>query len=301
VSRAETITHVAFADESHWNRGRYHALALVTLPVQHLLDFNRKLNRIIEECGAVEFKCKRLDGARERFAALKLCQFATDAGCEGQLRVHALSWDVEDPRHKVIGRDDIANLGRMCYRLFRYVLRVCCPDRNVWRLHPDEHAAIDWQGLQHFVEVASLDTALQGEILEVGNLRLVSKLEYRLQQIEPARSADNPLIQVAGLFAGLATFSRDHYKRFEAWCGDKSSQGRLWQDEPVKTSVSDRERFALLKDFNDLCRQRKLGVSLAAHKGSRTPNLESPVNFWLYEPQDEADKAPVSTRGRQSE
>ena len=49
--------------------------------------------------------------------------------------------------------------------------------------------------------------------------------------------------------------------------------------------------------LREACKARKLRVSLKTHRGLRTMDLTSPVNFWPYEPQAEADKAPVKSPG----
>jgi len=48
-----------------------------------------------------------------------------------------------------------------------------------------------------------------------------------------------------------------------------------------------------LAEFNAACKSKKLGVSLKTHRGLRTLNPESPINFWWYEPQHDADRAPT--------
>jgi len=295
VSPSLGVTHVAFADESHWNKGKYRALALVTLPVARLGEFNAALLAKLRDSDIREFKWKRLDGAKQRFAALKFCRFVLDEACRNQLRIDTLTWDIEDERHRIRGRDDVANLGRMYYHLFRHVLRERWPDRSGWRLHPDEHTAIDWNGLRHFLSLASIDSRLQGEILEVGKLRLTFKREFGLEEFQPVSSLHHPFVQIADLFAGLATFSRESYERFVLWSCDRSPQQQFWRAEPFRASVSERERFALLAEFNALCKGRKLGVSLKSHRGLRTLNPRNPINFWWYEPQHGQDKAPTKT------
>ncbi len=139
------ITHVGFADESNWNVGRFRSLGLVTLSVEHVDSFENDLRSLLEESDIREFKWKRLGGARERFAAEKLCKFAIEKTIEGILRIDVLIWDIEDKRHKIPKRDDIENLKRMYYHLFHNVLRVRWPDDATWRLYPEEHTALEWE------------------------------------------------------------------------------------------------------------------------------------------------------------
>jgi len=146
------ITHVGFGDESNWNTGRFRSLVLVTTAADHLEDVEDRARKLLEESSVSELKWKKLAGAKERFAANKMCKLAVEEACARQLRVDVLVWDIEDSRHNVPKRDDIANLQRMYYHLFRNVLRARWPHSAVWRLHPDEHTAMDWATVQDYLE-----------------------------------------------------------------------------------------------------------------------------------------------------
>ncbi len=61
---------------------------------------------------------------------------------------------------------------------------------------------------------------------------------------------------------------------------------------PIKLSKSDQERCCVLYEFNNKCKNKKLGVSLKINRGLKTFDAKNPINFWWYEPQHEADKAP---------
>ena len=98
---SSTITHVGFADESYWNSGRFRSLGMVTLSLDYLDALNSEARRLLDESSVQEFKWKKIDGAKERFAAEKLCRFAVDKASAGQLRVDVLIWDIEDSRHKI--------------------------------------------------------------------------------------------------------------------------------------------------------------------------------------------------------
>ena len=45
--------------------------------------------------------------------------FVIEQALQGALGEDVLTWDTEDSRHKIKGRDDIANLQRMYYRPLR--------------------------------------------------------------------------------------------------------------------------------------------------------------------------------------
>ncbi len=289
-------THVAYADETHYNTGRYRGLALVTLTQDNAGHVSAELRELLQESGVTEFKWKKLDSAKDRFAALKMLDHAVNKAIEGLLRVDALSWDTEDSRHKLIGRADIANLHRMYYRLFHNVLRERWPDGSVWRLCPHQQTAVEWDRIEDFLDMASTQREVRQSLFTQRRFSVRLKEEFRIEQIAPCESYQEPLVQLADLFAGLAVYSRSSYGRYQQWQRTRSRQLTLFQGEregSVRLSLSDRERCQVLGEFDARCKRHKLGVSLETNRGLRTFNPMNPINFWWYEPQHERDKAPV--------
>lgn len=279
------ITHVGFADESNWNTGRFRSIGLVTLPLTNLLEMESRLREVFKESGISEFKWEKLRGARERFAAIKMCEFAVEMALEGKLRVDVLIWDIQDSRHNVKGRDDIANLHRMYYHLFKNVLRERWPDDSVWRLHPDEHTAMDWNSIKVFLDRVS--SRLETYKLSAYTFGIKFREEFGIKDIVPLKS-EYPLLQLADLFAGLAVFSWDNFDEYQRWLTIFSEE-----ENSIRLSKKKRERFRVLKFFNETCKNYKLGVSLNSRKGLWTPKPNNPLNFWMYDPQHPLDKAPT--------
>jgi len=80
---AHRPTHVAYADESRYNVGRYRGIALVTMATHDALALQEELCRLLSDSGLAEFKWKHLHGAKQRFAALKLLDSAVCAALRG--------------------------------------------------------------------------------------------------------------------------------------------------------------------------------------------------------------------------
>jgi len=268
----------------------------VTTTVDKLPAFNEQLTNLLAQSGIAEFKWKSLKGSEEREAAKELCRFAVDQACKGALRVDVLIWDTEDSRHKVPLRDDIANLQRMYYHLFRNVLRLRWPNDAIWRLHPDEHTAMDWDTVQDCLESVSTRVEMERSLFTQGTFRPRLRSEFGIEQIQPVPSSQHSLLQLADLFAGLAVFSREKFPKYQEWLSISSAQMPLMSHaQPADTSFSrsEKERFQVLSEFNQMCKQRKLGVSLESKEGLWTPDPRNPINFWPYEPQHPEDKAPT--------
>jgi len=297
----QTVTHTGFSDESNWNTGRFRSLALVTLPLDALADHQNQLRQHLAESKIREFKWKKLSGARERFAALRMIDFAIQQALAQRLRIDVLVWDIEDRRHRVHKRDDVENLKRMYFHLFQNVLRARWPQDSVWRLYPDEHTAIDWGELHTYLDAASIRTTTATPSLfekTKGAFRVQIYQAFNITEIRSVKSHQQPLLQLADLFAGLAVFSRTHFDEYQTWKRNNSGQLSLpleAEQASGELSRSTRERLPVLHRLKQKCQQHRLGVSLNKQRGLWTPNPKKPINFWFYKPQHPEDKAP--TRG----
>jgi len=120
---------------------------------------------------------------------------------------------------------------------------------------------------------------------------------YSIKTLRQVESHKEPCCQIADLFAGLAVFSRTHYDQFERWATRNSPTLGLFPEPAIITSNREENRFQVLYRFNADCKSRKLGVSLESRRCLSTRNPSNPINFWSYEPQHDADKAP--TKGSQ--
>ncbi len=287
------VTHVGFSDESNWNTGRFRSLCIATTPKCYLEDLENEISNLLRESGVEEFKWKKLKGARERFAAEKLCNFVICNALMRKLRIDVLIWDIQDSRHNISHRDDIANLQRMYYHLFRNVLRLRWPNDSVWRLHPDEHTQIEWETIEDYLETNSIGIEIEPPLLSSDGFRLRLKREFGVEDIQPVDSKAHPFIHLADLFAGMAVFSHEKYHAYRSWLESSYQPNLLMERDQEELSNRDQERFHLMKEFDKMCKQRKLRVSLKHSKGFRTYDPKMPINFWLYEPQHPNDKAPT--------
>ncbi len=287
-------THVGFADESYWNDGRFRGLGLVTTPLKFKEDLEQEIRRLLTRSDLPEFKWNRVKDARRTLAAKQLCTLAIKEARTRRLRIDVLVWDTGDSRHKVRGRDDTANLERMYYHLFRNVLRARWPNDAVWSLYPDENSALNWLVIRECLWKAGQRVQrgqVQYSLLAGPKLRR----EFGIESVQPVRSEEYPLLQLADVVAGLAVFSHKRFPEFGKWCQVKSEQRPLFELDRGSPSSSkgDELRFQLLKEFGEKCKSAKLGVSLSEKQGLFTFKPSNPINFWLYSPQHPDDRAPT--------
>jgi hypothetical protein len=295
--RSNEPTHVAYADETNHNVGRYRGIALITLKASDARDLTDKLNQIFTKSNITEFKWVDLHSARSRFAAQKMLDFSIKNALEGLIRFDILIWDTEDKRHKVQGRDDIANLQRMYYHLFKNVMHKRWPHESTWKLNPDINSAIKWENLHSFLELANIGECMNKSSGWQSFVNLES--EFSINRIEPRDSKEEPFIQLADLFAGLAAYSYLHYDYYDQWKHSNTSQAKLFETgtfSQIKLSGADKERCIVLDYFNNICKKYRLGVSLKSSNGLKTPNPKKPINFWFYVPQHEDDRSPLKEK-----
>jgi len=262
----------------------------------HSLDLLRdRLLRILEENGLSRVEWKEVTGDRRRtIAAITYISAAAAFAIEGAIRMDILTWDMHDDRHRIRGRDDIANLERMYYRLFTNMAKRHGQTR--WSFYPDENSALDWEEIAQYISTTRLHKPIPGVIRLLGQ----DKSTIDLSHVEPQSSSDEPLVQLADLFVGLARFSRTCPDMFLKWKHWKSQRGdfkqlRLISPERTNLSKSERARLEVLDALDCACKGAKLQVSFESRGYLWTPNPANPINFWPYEPQHEMDRAPVKS------
>ena len=285
------FTHAAASDDSKHQDGRYNSLALVTCEYQHVGELQDSISKILRESGIKsEFKWNNLYSARERFAAMEMVDFVFKN--RDRLRVDILIWDLEDKRHKdVIKRDDNENLVRMYYHLVSTTLSKRWPiGGSRWRWRPDVQFAVDWDTLHDCIRNKK-HKCVRDLFNENPDFERVD-----IRRIDPSESHEWPLIQLADLFAGMGAYSWGHYKKFSAWWTQKSKQQSIFGVEKVAISPGEEEKYTVLSHFIEQRENTRLPISYETTNGLRTRNPNCRLNFWLYEPQHELDKAPIRSR-----
>jgi hypothetical protein len=285
------ITHCAFSDESSHNIGRFRSIAMVSLPHGNLDLVDEKIHSILIGSSVREFKWKNLNDAKMRFCATKIVDYVIEQVLGGEFRVDVLTWDIEDSRHNIVGRDDKENFQRMYYHLFKNVLKHRWEHPSFWKFFPDEQGSVDWGSLKSFIDHELQKTH---QVFSDSDAELTLKNLVTLDEIREVQSSECYPTQLCDFFAGIASYSRLNFTKFCEWEFLQSGQTRLFQTETsVEFSNRDSERCRVLAHFNRLCKANKLGVSLKSNKGLQTPNPNNPLNFWLYNPQSDLDIAPV--------
>jgi hypothetical protein len=293
-------SHVAYSDESYYTNERYRSVAVVTFEHINKERFSSTFQQLLVESQVSELKWSKLRQARERFAAMKFIDNVILLAQNKLLRIDVLIWDTQDSRHQVERRDDIANLQRMYYHIFRHVLKVRWSTQSTWLLLPDENSALDWQSVQDYLDTAGFSFQLSGTLFDKDPFRIRLSRDFQIVDIHEISSVKEPICQVADLFAGLGAYSHSAFSKYSEWLKCENGQLSLFAENPSddrKLTNSEKERFKIIKHLDDKCKKNKFRVSLKNGKGFKTFDPQYPINFWCYEPQNPNDKAPTKDGG----
>ncbi len=287
MSGNDETTYLGFADEAHYNVGRYRGLALVSMRATDASLMRADVNAILHQSNAIESKWEKVRSAKNRFTAQELLRWTLDHALSNYLRVNVLTWDTGTSEDQRQGTHHMKRLRSTYLQLFARVLRTRWPDARHWRFHPDEQDALNWR-------------AIELELQDVVDSELIHSVE--IDHILPRVSHDEPFVQVADLFAGLAVFSRDGYDDYEQWlCSphEDYSQSAGEQEPPVILSSSLRQRCLILDEFYTQCKLRGANVSLRTNRGLRTYDPQAPVAFdWVRLPMPKSWKEVASDQSK---
>lgn len=280
--------HLAFSDDSGHQDGQYNALGLITFPALHEVSFRTELQEIfIESDVGTEFKWQKVRDAKYKFLAEKIHAWVFRN--LHKIRLDILIWNMRDRRHSIEGRNDNANLGRMYYHLVGNTLSRRWGETANWFWCPDHQSGINWQELGECLVSKKHKVVADLFGINESNFRTL-----KIKSIKPIESDKEVFIQIADYFAGLGAYSYGHFQKYKQWESLQSNQPSLFGEvvEAANFSNSESVRFHLIQHFNTSCRNALMSISFDSTGGFKTHNPSSPVNFWLYIPQNELDKAP---------
>ena len=283
------VSHIAFSDDSAHVDGRFKSLAFVSFNYSCYEQIQASLEKILRDSDITsEFKWEKVRTAKYRYAAKSLIDFAFK-NCD-KLRVDILTWDLMDSRHEgIVGRDDAENLVRMYYHLVSWTISKRWPVKNaIWDWYPDVQSDVDWSTLRN-----CLRNKKHKCVRDLFNLNPKFQ-NVSVRNITPSSSKDFASIQLADLFAGIGSYSKGHFNKFQIWKTNEMGQRLLFPtSEPLVLSASEKERFVIIDYFDKKAKDFQLQIGLTRTRGFRSFRPEKFVNFWYYRPQHHLDSAPI--------
>ncbi len=293
----------AYCDASGIFDHRFQSIGTISGNVEALTKLRNVLGGILDGKGIKEIKFSdidRYDSKEYKVAQGFLANTITEFIRYRTVRVDVLTWDTTDSRHATSGRDDIENLGRLYYHLLCHVAKQY--PEAYWYVIIDKDEKVDFNTLTECLN-SSIFQPDGGQFPEIiVSIRQIEELET-VKKISEVESHEEPLVQLADLFAGMARFSNEKGSECCSWLASYGNPdqyplpvfctGEAELDEYAK---SDECRYSLIGELCEICKRYRLGVSLHPRKRLWTPNPAKPINFWTYEPQGDYDKAPTKRR-----
>jgi len=282
---------VAYSDESHYNVGRWRSIGMVSVRHCEAIRISSEIKNLLIESSISEFKWTKLKNAKYRFSANKMIDYILPECTNKNVRVDIIVWDTHDRRHAISGRDDTANMGRMYFHLMKNVVNKRWPITFSWNFYPDEQSSMNWGTLSDCVQNATRTTKLLSSEQELFTSDVVAR-EFRISRLKPCQSNEESLIQLADMFAGMASYSRNCYDKYCCWKEQSSGQGLLFESD-ITQSNADKERSKTIQEFVIKCKKAKMSISIDRDDGLKTFNPNDPINFWPYIPQRPDDVDPI--------
>ncbi len=290
---------LAFCDASGVFAEHYQSIGVISGTTESLCQIRNSLGGILDDLGMSEVKfsnINKLDSREFKAAQRFFTESINNYIKSHNVRADVLTWYTADSRHSTPGRDDIENLGRMYYHLLRNIARKW--NLTSWSIYIDKDENVDFDVLRECLNsrIDQTDIGQFPEIIE--SLEQIKDLEV-IKEITEVESREEPLVQLADLFAGLARFSNEKGAECCEWLAiyGNPDQAPLIDFNSIKSNLggysrSEECRYYLIGEIYELCKKYRLHVSLKEEKHLQTRNPSSPMNFWTYAPQGDYDKAP---------
>lgn len=204
--------------------------------------------------------------------------------------INTIIWDIHDSRHEILRRDDEKNLSLMYYKLIKNFAEDKLKNGDKLTIYPDRQNSIDWKKIEEILPNDGVYNTKKLSFCTVGYSKIF---------IEESNTDENPFIQIADIFAGLARTSYIDYEKYEKWI-NKGQQSLFPNENLNDIEITGREehRFKIYKYINTYSKHKSWTVSLKTNHGFCTFDKSKPLNFWFYKPQHKKDKAPLKNRNK---
>lgn len=281
-----------FSDESSSKSKRYNSVCALSIKSSVFDQLLNDLKEILDKYNITEIKFSetkthkpKVECAREFI--LTAIKYASD----NKLRIDVIIWDMQDTRHSIQGRDDEENFKRMYFHLLRNVV-------ERWKIfqcnfYPDEKSTFNYNEITTYLN----STIYPRKEPFIIKLFKEERINFNFLEVIPQKSEQNPLIQLADLFAGFGCFSRENADAFKKWKLKRNNVNNydLFED-CNKVEENEREaiknRFHIIELIKSECEKSGISISLDTNGYLKTFNPKEKINYWHYEPQGDYDKAP---------
>lgn len=268
---------------------------MISLQAELAESINNQIIKLNEASGVEECKWYKLSSAKDRFAIQKVIELCLEIIDPESFRIDVLVWDIEDNRHRIIGRDDVKNLKNMYIQLLKNVIFKRWKGDTAWEVYPDQNNSIDWIHVLNILK--KLPEYNDDSALFLDKQMKQFSCVHKVKVVEEVDSKLFGLCQAIDIFTGMCVFSHEKIEVFNEWMRRKSEQLTLFDmNTDLKLSKKDKEQSTVLDHFISLSKTKSIKFQLTDNQGLRSMDPSQPVNFWLYDPKKSYDKAPIKPK-----
>lgn len=277
----------AYSDESGINVGdKYTSVSVVSGEAGVLNCLRDKLGETLRDKKVDEVKfseIRRYESPITEAAITFIESTVNEFAIYNRVRIDTITTD-----NKYLESDnyDSANkpeLERMYYCVLANIVRRW--RFTEWGFYPDINSGVNWSEIVTFLNMTSLQKRVNKPLLI--ELMLGEDAQFQFSEVEQLNSAEEPLVQLADLFAGMARFSHEDDVSCAEWVKKWKDvkQGELIQsiaESKGNIKRSKECRYRLIGGLYRLCHRHGLSVSIRTENHLKTWRPRSPINFWDY-------------------
>jgi len=278
----------AYSDESGINVGdRYTSVSVVSGEADMLSCLRDRLGETLEDKKVKEVKFFDIKGYRSPItqAAIRFIECTVNGfAVYGRVRVDTITTYNKSLERDNYDFDNKPDLERMYYVVLADIVRRW--GHTKWGFYPDMNSKVDWSEIVSYLNRTRLRKRIEKPLLI--KLMLDENPEFEFFEVKQVDSVEEPLVQLADLFAGMAKFSHDS-KEYDVNCaewlrGSKyEKQGELiklmrqnnW-NIPRRVEC----RYRVIGRMVSICHRHRLYVSINSENHLRTRRPANPINFW---------------------
>lgn len=277
----------AYSDESGINVGdRYTSVCVVSGEAEALNYLRDKLRETLRNNNVCEVKfskIRRYGSPYTKAAVGFIGCVVNECAIYNRVRIDTMTTDNECLNGEDYDSVSEPDLMGMSYQVLSNVGRTWgCTQ---WGFYPDENPRVNWSEWGSCLSMTSTLTAEWGEKPFIG--RSDEDAQFEFSEVKELNSVEEPLIQVADLFAGMARFSHEDNGDRAEWVerSRDATQGKLIESmarDKGNIPRSRKGRYRVIGELYSLCHRYGLYVSLTGENDLRVWGTQSPINFWDY-------------------
>jgi len=277
----------AYSDESGINVGdRYTSVSVVSGEAEALNYLRDKLRETLRDKNVDEVKFSKIT-RYERPVTKAAVDFigcvVNDFAIYNRVRIDTMTTDNECLNGEDYDSVSEPDLEGMYSHVLSNVGRTWgCTQ---WGFYPDENPRVNWSEWGSSLSMTGTLTAEGGEKPFID--RSDEDAQFEFYEVKELNSVEEPLIQLADLFSGIARFLHEDNGDFAEWVerSRDERQGKLIQSmarDKGNVTRSRKCRYRLIGGLYSLCDRHGLYVSLTGENDLRVWGAQSPINFWDY-------------------